>query len=384
MAKISLGIVAAAALITALWLKFGDIVPQSIFVGLIMAMLVGLVYQSTRLYLNVQEQVVEIEAKKADIEIRRLEASKIHAANSAIVHQGQLVQLQPGAFGYGVSTIHSLHQANQYPQVAASVLPELPTTEVKPLTLTEAINLLPRNRLQLCFGVDQAGKPVIADLYSTMHTMLAASTGMGKSSLLAGLLAQLVVTNDSTKFGLFLADVKRTTGRWFEGQPGVKVAYTLTDIIRMVGNVNTEMKRRMERLLTDEKPIILCIEEALVTRKMFAKFEDKGATLKLFSSLMDEICLLGRKFGIYCYWASQVDYADATINDIKGQFAARLAGSLQPSAAAAMGFQNKELIKQLWEERTPGRFLIESPSGSKLITTPRLNLKGGELASILL
>lgn len=337
--------------------------------------------------------IIELRNRHIRGTVELLQAGKIHADNSALVMNGQIIQLQPGQLGYG--TVSNLHTYSTRQELAAPVImpplvqqatPILPGPEptiYQPLTLAETLASLPRNQLAVCFGRDPlTGLEEISDLHGTMHSLLTASTGMGKSSLLAGLLTQLVTGNRPGLFGLYLCDVKRTTGRWFESSAN-RVAYTLPDILSTVLQVESELKRRMAGLLTDEIPLILCIEEALSTRKMFSKLDDKKEALNLFTGALDNIALLGREYNCFLYWASQVDYASPDINDIKGQFAARLAGSLMPTAAAAMGFQSKLLINQLWQERKPGQFLIESPAGSRIIFTPRLNLKGGELANYL-
>ncbi len=352
----------------------------------------GLVWLATITILAILFSVIELRNRHIKGTVELIQASKIHADNSTLLYKGQIVQLQPGQLGYGtVSNLHTYSPRQELvaPLVApattpaALVLPGPEPTIYKPLTLAETLASLPRNELAVCFGIDPAtGREETSTLYGTMHTMIGASTGMGKSSLLAGLLAQLVTANRPSLFGLYICDAKRTTGRWFEGH-AQRVAYSLNDILQTVGAVQTELKRRMVGMLLDEQPVILVVEEALATRKMFSRLEDRKAALNQFTGCLDDIALLGREFGIFLYWCSQVDYASQELQDVRGQFAARLAGSLMPTAAQSMGFQSKELVKQLWEQRQPGQFLIESPAGSRLILAPRLNLRSGELASYL-
>jgi len=60
-----------------------------------------------------------------------------------------------------------------------------------------------------------------------------------------------------------------------------------------------------------------------------------------------------------------------------------MAGAVMPRAAQSMGFIETEKVNELWAARTPGRFLLESPAGARIILAPRLDMRGGELTELL-
>jgi hypothetical protein len=253
----------------------------------------------------------------------------------------------------------------------------LPAASTQSLTAREAANLIPRDKMTWCPGVDDAtGQPMLLPIREALHTLVVASTGQGKTTLNANLLYQLVALNNPSLYKLIIMDVKGTLA-------GPFAPYGLTTTrpdgyVKFLEIAAAKLKARMEAHAFDAPLMLIVVEEALYMKRYL-----DPVSLERYARAFDLLTSMGREYGVYVVAASQVDYADDKFRASRGQFMTRFGGAVMPKAAESMGFMNTELVKRLWKEKRPGNFLLEGPDGDRVIRAPTMNLKGGELSTLL-
>ena len=250
--------------------------------------------------------------------------------------------------------------------------------EVEPLTAQSALALLPRNQLAWCFGRDlETGEPIIQTLPDSMHTLTVGSSGMGKTTLNANLLYQLVGANDAKEYNFVVCDLKGSLA-----DPVKQFAFATAnepgDYVHIMEMMRQTLEDRRARKDFHGTPWLVVLEEALAVRNyMTAK------DMESYSKNLEVLSLLAREYRIYILASQQVDYSSNDFKNSRGQFLTRVAGAVPPRAAGSMGFFNTPLVNQNWKARQPGQFLIESPGGDRLIRAPKLDVKGGEFGFLM-
>lgn len=102
--------------------------------------------------------------------------------------------------------------------------------QLRPLIESEAFHRV-NSPLALTLGRDVSGKPVVADLATMPHLLIAGTTGSGKSVCITALTACLVMNNSPDDLKLAMIDPKRVELMRFNGLP------------HLMGNVETEIER---------------------------------------------------------------------------------------------------------------------------------------------
>jgi len=292
--------------------------------------------------------------------------------------RGNIFQPVPHSFSYAPHVINKGHETPPGRQeLSTPFVDAQDVREVEPLSAGDALDLLPRNQLAMCFGVDGDGKPVTSTLPESVHLLNVGGSGMGKSTLAANLVTQLVTLNDADRLQLAILDIKGTTAKWFAPYAAL-TATTQETIIEAMRAVRKLVDYRRERGITNAETWLLLVEEALALQYYLSKeqFDE-------YSSHFSAMALLGREFGVYLMACSQVDYSSPQLRNARGNFASRMSASVMPKAAESMGFMNRDLVKEVWRAKKPGQFLLENVDGERRITAPRLDLKSGELARLL-
>src|SRR5512136_2594769 len=104
--------------------------------------------------------------------------------------------------------------------------------------------------LAIALGRDVSGQPVVADLSSMPHLLIAGTTGSGKSVCIAAITACLVMNNTPEDLRLVMIDPKMVELVRFNGLPHL-YGKVETDIERIVGVLRwctVEMDRRYKLL----------------------------------------------------------------------------------------------------------------------------------------
>jgi S-DNA-T family DNA segregation ATPase FtsK/SpoIIIE len=194
------------------------------------------------------------------------------------------------------------------------------------------------SRGSLCFavGLDVAGGPVVADLGSMPHLLVAGTTGSGKSVFVKALAISLVMNNTPDTLRLITIDPKIVELSHFNGLPHL-LGKTVTELelsIKVLRWAAVEMDRRYElfadvvaRHLDDynrkmirkgEKPlprIVVLIDE--LADLMMAMPEETERTLT-------RIAQMARATGIHLVVATQRPSTDVVTGLIKANFPARV------------------------------------------------------------
>ena len=326
-----------------------------------------------------------IELKRSQSLAVRYEASKIHSDNSAVILKpGQIVQLQAGPLGYGtISNLHTYSPRIEQVSAAPVALPvqvnEVPTLELPtPLTALEAVEQLLPNQLNWNFGIDETGESIIRSIADSVHVLNVGGSGSGKTTLTANLLYQLVTANEPELYQLFIADMKNTIGSYFEPF-ATRTARFASEYASLMSEAALLTKIRFENKVFNDPLLLVVVDEALAIQYQMTK-EEKAA----FNSDLVTVATLGREYNVFLLSSMQVSYArNNDMAVIRGQYATRLAGYVEPKQAQTMGFMDLELIKRAWSDRKPGQFLLETSGIGRIIQTPKLNLKNGELTRLL-
>ena len=108
--------------------------------------------------------------------------------------------------------------------------PNAASVQLRPLIETEEYNRV-NSPLALTLGRDVSGRPVVADLATMPHLLIAGTTGSGKSVCITALTACLVMNNSPEDLKLAMIDPKRVELMRFNGLP------------HLMGNVETEIER---------------------------------------------------------------------------------------------------------------------------------------------
>jgi DNA segregation ATPase FtsK/SpoIIIE, S-DNA-T family len=191
--------------------------------------------------------------------------------------------------------------------------------------------------LALGLGRDVSGGPVVDDLTSLPHLLIAGATGSGKSVCINALVACLLCHNSPEQLKLLMVDPKRVELSAYNGIPHL-LAPVVVDPERVVGVLNwltREMERRYKVFARVGARNIQAYNEALSSRgesplPYIVAFIDELADLMMVSPdeverLICRIAQMARATGIHLVIATQRPSVDVVTGLIKANFPARLA-----------------------------------------------------------
>ncbi|MCH7609348.1 MAG: DNA translocase FtsK [Chloroflexi bacterium] len=195
-----------------------------------------------------------------------------------------------------------------------------------------------RSRLAIALGRDVAGEPVVADLASMPHLLIAGTTGSGKSVCITSIAMSLAMNNSPDELQFIMIDPKRVELLRFNGLPHLmgKVEADLARIPGVLRWCTEEMDRRF-RLLEHESakdltaynrkvarrkkpstlPRLVVMIDELSDLMMLAPDQTEGALVRLAQ--------MGRATGIHLVVATQRPSTDVVTGLIKANFPARIA-----------------------------------------------------------
>lgn len=199
-----------------------------------------------------------------------------------------------------------------------------------------------KSKLKLALGKDIAGSPVIADLATMPHLLIAGATGSGKTVCINSLIISLLFNSTPEDVKFIMIDPKRVELAVFNDMPHLlspvvtdhkKVASTLEWIVgemdsryelfakvgvrnidlynEKFGNQSAGDEQRMTKL-----PYIVLIIDELADLMMVAQAEVEGAITRLAQ--------LSRAVGIHIMLATQRPSVDVITGVIKANFPARI------------------------------------------------------------
>ncbi len=216
--------------------------------------------------------------------------------------------------------------------------------------------------LTIALGRDVSGNPVVADLASMPHLLIAGTTGSGKSVSIAALTMCLAMNNAPSELRMVMIDPKLVELVRFNGLPHIigKVETELERIIGVLRWLTTEMDRRY-LLLEKSRSRDL---EAYNRRKRRGReneilprivvFIDELADLMMMAPDQTEhtlvrIAQMARAVGIHLVVATQRPSTDIVTGLIKANFPARI------SFAVASGVDSRVILDTLGAETLLGK-----------------------------
>ena len=211
--------------------------------------------------------------------------------------------------------------------------------------------------LPIALGEDTGGNPVVTDLASLPHLLIAGATGSGKSVCLNSIVASLLFTKPPDQLRIVMVDPKRVELTQFNGIP-----HLISPVIVDVEEVNpalraliAEMLRRyklMEEFGTrnisgynakakEPMPYLVLVVDELADLMMMGGFEMEHNLVRLAQ--------LGRAIGIHLVLATQRPSANVVTGLLKANVPARVA------FAVASHVDSKVILDTVGAEKLLGK-----------------------------
>ena len=224
-------------------------------------------------------------------------------------------------------------------------VPNMRTSMVRlrPILETEAFYKI-GSPLTIALGRDVSGQPVVADLSSMPHLLIAGTTGSGKSVCIAAITACLVMNNTPDDLRLVMIDPKMVELVRFNGLPHLygKVETDIQRILGVLRWVVMEMDRRYKLLeeiharnidaynrkarrhkTIEPLPRIVVLLDELADLMMTAPDQTEPMLIRLAQ--------LARATGIHLVVATQRPSTDVVTGLIKANFPARISFAVASS-----------------------------------------------------
>ena len=232
---------------------------------------------------------------------------------------------------------------------------EVPNSESRPIVIREMIETeefrSKKYQLPLILGKDTSGKPMIADLATMPHILIAGTTGSGKTVCINSIITGLLYTLTPAQLKFVMIDPKRVELPIYS-----KIPHMLSPVImeakkapNILNWVVQEMDRRFHLLSTVGKRNIQAFNEREISeddKKQLSEAEDSEnvipATLPYIVVIIDELAdlmlvaqdkvetaitrlaQLARAVGIHLILATQRPSVDIITGVIKANFPARV------------------------------------------------------------
>jgi S-DNA-T family DNA segregation ATPase FtsK/SpoIIIE len=248
-----------------------------------------------------------------------------------------------------------------------------------------------RSPLKFALGRDVAGQPVIADLASMPHLLIAGATGSGKSVCINAIIACLLSIHTPETLRLLMVDPKMVELTNYNGIPHL-LAPVVVELERVVGILNwttREMDRRYkvfskvgarhligynEMMVSQgEKmmPYIIIVIDELADLMMMAPDEVERTVTR--------IAQMARATGIHLIIATQRPSVDVVTGLIKANFPARVA------FAVTSQIDSRVILDTPGAERLLGRgdMLFMAPDSTKLQRLQGVFVSDRELARLV-
>ncbi len=249
-----------------------------------------------------------------------------------------------------------------------------------------------KSPLKLALGQDVSGQPIVADLTSMPHLLVAGTTGSGKSVCVNGIIATMLMTCTPDELKMIMVDPKRVELTNYNGIPHL-MAPVVTELERIVGVlkwVQREMDDRYRsfamagaRNITDynnrlEKgqaegerlPYIIVIVDELADLMMLAPDETERVLTRLAQ--------MARATGIHIIISTQRPSVDVVTGLIKANFPSRIA------FAVATGVDSRVILDMPGAEKLLGRgdMLFQAPDAPMPVRMQGVYVSDSEIQRI--
>ena len=247
---------------------------------------------------------------------------------------------------------------------------------LRPLLETETFYNERKKPLAVPLGRDVSGDPVVVDLATMPHLLVAGTTGSGKSVCLRSMITSLVMNNSPDTLRLIVLDPKMVELPQFNGLPHL-MGPVETDTERIIGVLRwaaREMDRRYKLLELENARNIESYNEALGRRRKRERLPYVVIVVDEIGDLMmsrpDEtektltrLAQKARAAGMHLVVATQRPSVDVITGLIKANFPARI------SFAVASGVDSRVILDSVGAETLMGKgdmlFLGPDAAGPK-------------------
>ncbi|MCH7712431.1 MAG: DNA translocase FtsK [Chloroflexi bacterium] len=216
---------------------------------------------------------------------------------------------------------------------------EVPSPSPAKVTLREVMEsppftqLVAKGGLPIALGQDTGGSPVVMDLATLPHLLIAGSTGSGKSVCINSVVASMLLTKPPDQLRLMMVDPKRVELTPFNGIP-----HLITPVIVDVDEVNSALRALMREMMRryrqmeevgarniagynakskDPMPFLVLIVDELADLMMSGGFQVEQNLIRLAQ--------LGRATGIHLVLATQRPSVTVVTGLLKANIVARVA-----------------------------------------------------------
>lgn len=246
--------------------------------------------------------------------------------------------------------------------------------------------------LAIALGSDVSGEPVVADLASMPHLLIAGTTGSGKSVCISSITTCLVMNNSPEQLKLVMIDPKMVELVRFNGLPHLygKVETDLERILGVLQWVVAEMDKRYQ-ILDETRSRNIDTYNKKVSRKRDGEILprivvmiDELADLMMIAPAQTEFSLvrlaqMARATGIHLVVATQRPSTDVVTGLIKANFPARM------SFAVASSVDSRVILDMNGAESLLGNgdMLFLPPEASSPIRTQGCIVTSEELDRVI-
>lgn len=224
---------------------------------------------------------------------------------------------------------------------------EIPNEKPQPVFLSDVLPMAKGHALECAFGRDAAGVPMVIDLTTLPHLLVAGTTGSGKSVLLNSIVMSLLMRTTPEQVRLIMIDPKRVEFSGYAGLPHLYVP-VVTEPRQAASALQwgvTEMERRLKVFQHYKVRQISSYNENVDGGK-YADMENPPKHMPYFVIIIDEladlmmvagkdvetsiarIAQLGRAAGIHLIVATQRPSADVVTGLIRANLDNRVALSV--------------------------------------------------------
>ena len=190
-----------------------------------------------------------------------------------------------------------------------------------------------KGTLPIALGEDTAGEPVVSDLSSLPHLLIAGATGSGKSVCINTIVASLLMTCPPDKLRMLMVDPKRVELTPFNGIPHLitPVIVDTDQVLIVLKAAQNEMLRRYKKMeeigarnvevynrkSPEHMPFLVIIIDELADLMMTAAYDVEQGLVRLAQ--------LGRATGIHLILATQRPSVNVVTGLLKANIPARIA-----------------------------------------------------------
>ncbi|WP_420628464.1 DNA translocase FtsK 4TM domain-containing protein [Candidatus Leptofilum sp.] len=249
-----------------------------------------------------------------------------------------------------------------------------------------------KSPLRIGLGQDVAGQPIVADLASMPHLLIAGATGSGKSVCVNSIIASLLLLNTPDQLKLVMVDPKRVELTGYNGIPHL-AAPVVVEMDKVIGvlqwamremdsrykmfadvgarNIVDYNKKTKRNKKIDPLPYIVIIVDELADLMMLSPEEtERGVT---------RLAQLARATGMHMVIATQRPSVDVVTGLIKANFPARVA------FAVASSTDSRVILDATGAERLLGQgdMLYQSPDAAAPVRSQGCFVSDGELNKLI-